>query len=96
MWDTVDDAPETSLPAASCSRPVNTDMIWPKPLFPRSVAWRSAPAFSVAAAVLTIYVASDPDTYHRGLMHLFPHSARSRAGEVLSVMAATLRRWLRT
>ena len=46
--------------------------------------------------VLTIYVASDPDTYHRGLMHLFPHSARSRAGEVLSVMAATLRRWLRT
>ena len=46
--------------------------------------------------VLTIYVASDPDTYHRGLMHLFPHSTRSRAGEVLSVMAATLRRWLRT
>ena len=46
--------------------------------------------------VLTIYVASDPDTYHRGLMHLFPHSARSRAGEVLSVMAATLRKWLRT
>ena len=46
--------------------------------------------------VLTIYVASDPDTYHRGLMHLFPHSARTRAGEVLSVMAATLRRWLRT
>ena len=46
--------------------------------------------------VLTIYVASDPDTYHTGLMHLFPHSARSRAGEVLSVMAATLRRWLRT
>jgi predicted PurR-regulated permease PerM len=46
--------------------------------------------------VLTIYVATDPDTYHRGLMHLFPHSARTRAGEVLSVMAATLRRWLRT
>jgi predicted PurR-regulated permease PerM len=46
--------------------------------------------------VLTIYVGTDPDTYHRGLMHLFPHSARSRAGEVLSVMAATLRRWLRT
>ena len=46
--------------------------------------------------VLTIYVASDPDTYHSGLMHLFPHSARTRAGEVLSVMASTLRKWLRT
>ena len=46
--------------------------------------------------VLTIYVASDPGTYHTGLMHLFPHGARTRAGEVLSVMAATLRRWLRT
>ena len=46
--------------------------------------------------VLTIYVAADPGTYHKGLMHLFPHSTRSRAGEVLSVMASTLRRWLRT
>jgi predicted PurR-regulated permease PerM len=45
---------------------------------------------------LAIYVASDPDTYHRGLMHLFPHSSRQRAGEVLSAMANVLRRWLRT
>lgn len=45
---------------------------------------------------LAIYVGADPDTYHRGLMHLFPHRARDRAGEVLSSVAAVLRRWLVT
>lgn len=45
---------------------------------------------------LAIYIASDPDTYHRGLMHLFPHYMRDRAGEVLSAMANVLRRWLVT
>ena len=43
---------------------------------------------------VAIFVASDPGMYHRGLMHLFPHPARSRAGEVLSATATTLRRWL--
>lgn len=46
--------------------------------------------------VITIYVAAEPDVYHRGLMHLFPHYSRQRAGEVLSVTAMTLRRWLKT
>jgi predicted PurR-regulated permease PerM len=45
---------------------------------------------------LTIYIAAEPDTYHQGLMHLFPHRARRRAGEVLSAIAAVLRRWLVT
>lgn len=45
---------------------------------------------------MSIYIAADPDTYHRGLMHLFPHRARNRAGEVLSSIAAVLRRWLVT
>ena len=44
--------------------------------------------------LLAIFVASDPGMYHRGLMHLFPHPARERAGEVLSKTATTLRRWL--
>ena len=57
--------------------------------------------FAVIAGILliifmAIYIASDPDTYHRGLMHLFPHSMRDRAGEVLSSMATVLRRWLVT
>ena len=43
---------------------------------------------------VAIFVATDPGLYHRGLMHLFPHAARRRAGEVLSATATTLRRWL--
>jgi predicted PurR-regulated permease PerM len=43
---------------------------------------------------IAIFVATDPGMYHRGLMHLFPHSARGRAGEVLSATGTTLRRWL--
>jgi predicted PurR-regulated permease PerM len=60
-------------------------------------------SFSSAVSVLAglvvllfvaIFVASDPGLYHRGLMHLFPHEARARAGEVLSATATTLRRWM--
>jgi predicted PurR-regulated permease PerM len=43
---------------------------------------------------VAIFVASDPGLYHQGLMHLFPHEARARAGEVLSATATTLRRWM--
>ena len=43
---------------------------------------------------VAIFVAVDPGLYHRGLMHLFPHPARAKAGEVLSATATTLRRWL--
>ena len=45
---------------------------------------------------LSIYIAADPAMYHSGIMHLFPHRARARAGEVLSAMADVLRRWLVT
>lgn len=45
---------------------------------------------------MAIYIASDPNTYHRGLMHMFPHYMRNRAGEVLSAMATVLRKWLVT
>jgi predicted PurR-regulated permease PerM len=40
------------------------------------------------------FVAVDAATYHQGLMHLFPHEMRERAGEVLTATAITLRRWL--
>ncbi len=43
---------------------------------------------------LAIYVAVAPQTYHTGLMHLFPHDSRERAGEVLSAIAVVLRKWL--
>jgi predicted PurR-regulated permease PerM len=45
---------------------------------------------------VAIFVAIDASTYHTGLMHLFPHRIRPRAGEVLSATATTLRRWLLT
>jgi predicted PurR-regulated permease PerM len=45
---------------------------------------------------LSIYIAVDPDMYHRGIMLLFPRRRRKRAGEVLSAIAAVLRKWLVT
>jgi predicted PurR-regulated permease PerM len=45
---------------------------------------------------LSIYIAADPDLYHDGIMKLFPRPRRKRAGEVLSAIAAVLRRWLIT
>ena len=45
---------------------------------------------------LAIYIAADPQTYHDGLMKLFPRPSRTRAGEVLSAMALGLRKWLVT
>ena len=45
---------------------------------------------------MSVYIAADPNLYHRGLMQLFPHRMRGRAGGVLSAMAAVLRRWLVT
>ncbi len=41
-----------------------------------------------------IYIGAEPDLYHKGLLHLFPHEARSRADEVLDAIGFTLRRWL--
>lgn len=57
--------------------------------------------FAVVAGIIliifmAIYIAADPDTYHRGLMHLFPHYMRNRAGHVLSATATVPRRWLVT
>jgi predicted PurR-regulated permease PerM len=46
--------------------------------------------------VLSIYVGADPDTYHDGLMKLFPRPWRKRAGEVLTAISISLRRWLVT
>ncbi len=56
----------------------------------------SALAGLVLVIFITLFVAVDPDLYHGGLMHLFPHRHRKRAGEVLSAMAFSMRRWLIT
>jgi predicted PurR-regulated permease PerM len=43
---------------------------------------------------VAIYIAIDPGTYRRGILHLVPHRARSKAREVLDATGVTLRRWL--
>jgi predicted PurR-regulated permease PerM len=65
-------------------------------LFPFLTSTFSVFAGLILITFLAIYIAADPDTYHRGLMHLFPHRSRKRAGEVLSAMALVLRKWLVT
>jgi len=45
---------------------------------------------------LSIYISVDPGMYRSGIMHLFPHHRRERVGQVLSAVAAVLRKWLVT
>lgn len=65
-------------------------------LFPFLSSTLAVFAGIILITFLSIYIGADPDTYHAGLMHLFPHRARRRAGEVLTAMATVLRRWLVT
>ncbi len=53
-------------------------------------------AYALLILFVAIYVAADPALYRRGLLHLFPHRARHRAGDVLSAVALVLRKWLVT
>jgi predicted PurR-regulated permease PerM len=43
---------------------------------------------------VAIYIALDPRTYRRGILHLVPHSGRAKAIEVMDATGVTLRRWL--
>ena len=45
---------------------------------------------------LSIYIAADPDMYRRGIILLFPHPRRARAEQVLTAVAAVLRKWFVT
>lgn len=65
-------------------------------LFPFLSSTLAVFAGIVLITFLAIYIGADPDTYHAGLMHLFPHHVRRRAGEVLTATATVLRRWLVT
>jgi predicted PurR-regulated permease PerM len=50
----------------------------------------------LAILFIAIYIAVQPDLYHRGILHLLPHEARPKAELVLGRMAIMLRRWLVT
>ncbi len=65
-------------------------------LFPFLSSTLAAFAGALLVIFLSIYIAADPELYRQGIMHLFPHGARERAGEVLTAMAAVLRKWLVT
>ncbi len=65
-------------------------------LFPFLTSTVEAVAGLLLIIFLAIYTAADPELYRRGILHLFPHPARPRAGDVLSATAAVLRKWLVT
>ncbi|HEX5435572.1 MAG TPA: AI-2E family transporter [Gemmatimonadaceae bacterium] len=65
-------------------------------LFPFLTSTLSVIAGLLLIVFISIYISIDKDLYHRGLMHLFPHHQRERAGEVLSAVAYTLRQWFIT
>jgi predicted PurR-regulated permease PerM len=43
---------------------------------------------------VAIYIALDPRTYRRGILHLVPHRGRAKAIEVMDATGVTLRRWV--
>ena len=63
-------------------------------LFPFLSSLSAVAAGLVLIIFLAIYIGAEPKLYHDGLMHLFPHRARPKAGEVLTEMATVLRKWL--
>lgn len=65
-------------------------------LFPFLSSVGTVAAGLVLIIFLAIYIGAEPKLYHDGLMHLFPHRTRNKAGEVLTEMATVLRKWLTT
>jgi len=65
-------------------------------LFPFLHSTIAAIAGLLLIIFFAIYIAADPDLYHRGLIALFPRRHRARAGEIFSAIADSLRRWLVT
>lgn len=97
-----DSAAKASAPAAADSTATLRDRIgtqlshMTKYLFPVLSSTVAVIAGLLVIIFISIYIASDPGLYHRGLMAMFPHRHRKRAGHVLTAMAAMLRRWLVT
>jgi predicted PurR-regulated permease PerM len=65
-------------------------------LFPFLHSTIAAVAGLLLVIFMAIYIAADPDLYHRGLMKMFPKRHRTRVGEVFSAIAGVLRKWLVT
>jgi predicted PurR-regulated permease PerM len=63
-------------------------------LFPVFSTTITAVTGLILVIFLTIFFASEPDVYTRGVLHLVPHVHRARATEVLATMGRSLRAWL--
>ncbi|HXI12705.1 MAG TPA: AI-2E family transporter [Thermoanaerobaculia bacterium] len=63
-------------------------------LFPFLSNTMAALAGFLLIVFVAIFIASDPDTYRAGMMHLIPRRARPRGAEVLDNIGAVLRSWL--
>jgi len=72
----------------------------------QQIAGLSGHFFSIFSSALTIlgsvvvilfvaiFIAVEPRTYRRGILHLVPHAGLSKATEILDATGVTLRRWL--
>ncbi|MBX6333187.1 MAG: AI-2E family transporter, partial [Gemmatimonadaceae bacterium] len=90
--DTVAKAPESPLRSGLQRQLQNATRY----LFPFLTSTFAVLAGLLVILFVAVYVAADPDLYHAGIMHLFPHRARPLAGRVLTEMATVLRKWLLT
>ncbi len=54
----------------------------------------AALASLLVVTFVAVYIAVDPRTYRRGILHLVPHRGRAKAIEVMDATGVTLRRWL--
>jgi predicted PurR-regulated permease PerM len=72
----------------------------------RQLAGLGSHFFSIFSSALTvlgsmllilfvaIFIAAEPRTYRRGIMHMVPHQGRAKASQVLDAVGVTMRRWL--
>ena len=65
-------------------------------LFPFLHSTIAALAGVLLIIFFAIYIAADPDLYHRGLIAMFPRRHRARTGQIFSAIADSLRKWLVT
>ena len=63
-------------------------------LFPFLASAVSAVSGTVLLLFLSIYIAVNPTLYRDGILHLFPHSRRERAAEVLESVSLVLSQWM--
>jgi predicted PurR-regulated permease PerM len=65
-------------------------------VFPVITSTMAALSGIILVLFLTIYIATDPDTYRRGFLTLIPPARRTRWNQVITASSEALRKWLVT